>query len=348
MNQPPSAKRLLQEFLSKPVDAQLGLYTGDALFGEGHFEEAVAVWALADDADPRLRRIKDAPQAPPQARAASARADAAFRSHFTRLHENAIDHFPGAAGVDVSRVRNAIWPMTHDGPVEFRTPLHRPVIFYMPDLPAPTVTSNDILPWTGALESRWKEIRDEYLGAVSDEQQMNPYVPSTAREARWSKLAGRQDWSSFHLYEEGRKTEHAAHFPVTIEALQDVDLVRIDGEPMEVFFSRLKPGAHIPPHYGLTNTRLTTHLALVIPPDCTIRVGSEIHTWTEGRILAFDDSYEHEVWNRADVDRVVLIFEAHHPDLSEAERSAIEHAYSARRHWLAGRVELLQRHLAGH
>ena len=41
---------------------------------------------------------------------------------------------------------------------------------------------------------------------------------------------------------------------------------------MEAFFSRLVPGAHIPPHYGLTNTRLTVHLPLIVPEDCGIRV----------------------------------------------------------------------------
>ncbi|MEJ2603885.1 MAG: hypothetical protein P8172_11415 [Gammaproteobacteria bacterium] len=41
----------------------------------------------------------------------------------------------------------------------------------------------------------------------------------------------------------------------------------------------------------------------------------------------------------------MLIFEVHHPDLSAAERRAIENAYSVRERWLRERRPLLERHL---
>jgi aspartyl/asparaginyl beta-hydroxylase (cupin superfamily) len=52
---------------------------------------------------------------------------------------------------------------------------------------------------------------------------------------------------------------------------------------------------------------LRAHLGLVIPKDCNIRVGEETHTWEEGKMLIFDDSYDHEAWNDSDEDRFVLI-----------------------------------------
>ena len=76
---------------------------------------------------------------------------------------------------------------------------------------------------------------------------------------------------------------------------------------------------------------------MIVPGDCEIRVGSARHAWREGELFAFDDSYEHEAWNRAGKDRVVLIFEAHHPDLRPEERAAIERAIGAREHWIRGR-----------
>jgi aspartyl/asparaginyl beta-hydroxylase (cupin superfamily) len=99
----------------------------------------------------------------------------------------------------------------------------------------------------------------------------------------------------------------------------------------------MRPGAHIPPHFGAANNRLTVHLPLIVPAGCSIRVGDEIHTWREGELFAFDDSFEHEAWNTSDKDRVVLIFESHHPDLSKAERAAIEHAFESRGRWLKER-----------
>jgi aspartate beta-hydroxylase len=66
-----------------------------------------------------------------------------------------------------------------------------------------------------------------------------------------------------------------------------------------------------------------THLPLIVPPDCAIRVGGVEHVWQEGRCVTFDDTYEHEAWNRSEQTRVVLILDSWHPDLSEVERAAV-------------------------
>ena len=58
------------------------------------------------------------------------------------------------------------------------------------------------------------------------------------------------------------------------------------------------------------------HLALKVPEpreQCRIRVGDEIVTWEEGRSLIFDDTYEHEVWNDTDDERVVLFLDVVRP-----------------------------------
>lgn len=342
----PSADTLLRAFLANPRDSRLGLWAGDALQREGHEEEAVAAWALTDDVDPRVRWLHRAQNAPAEARAASARANEAFTRHFTRLHIEAIEALAARTDADLARVRDAVWPLTHSGPVRFETPLQQPQIFYMPGLPPEPVVGNERLSWAGALESAWADIRAEYERAAAERLDMDPYVPAATRDPRWQKLRGRLDWSSIHLYRESKATPQAARFPKTLAALEAADLVRIDGVPMEAFFSRLRPGAHIPPHFGLTNTRLTTHLPLIVPDDCAIRVGEDTWHWQEGHIIAFDDSFEHEAWNRSETDRVVLIFEVHHPDLSAAEREAIEHAYSVRDQWLRQRRALLERHLS--
>ena len=41
--------------------------------------------------------------------------------------------------------------------------------------------------------------------------------------------------------------------------------------------------------------------------------------WEEGKVLVFDDSFEHEAWNDSEAPRVVLIFDIWHPDLSKGE-----------------------------
>ena len=39
--------------------------------------------------------------------------------------------------------------------------------------------------------------------------------------------------------------------------------------------------------------------------------------------MVFDDTYEHEAWNRSDQIRVVLIFDLWNPHLTEVERAAV-------------------------
>jgi aspartyl/asparaginyl beta-hydroxylase (cupin superfamily) len=72
-------------------------------------------------------------------------------------------------------------------------------------------------------------------------------------------------------------------------------------------FSSLAPGTHIEPHTGFTNAVLRCHLGLVVPSGCSMRVGSETREWTEGGVLVFDDTIEHEVWHRGTSPRVILL-----------------------------------------
>eukprot|EP00501_MAST-03F_sp_TOSAG23-6_P000172 GSMAST32.ASY1.ANO1.175.1 assembled CDS len=91
----------------------------------------------------------------------------------------------------------------------------------------------------------------------------------------------------------------------------------------EIIFSRLAPKTRISPHCATTNFRLTAHLGISIPSEClspsnvcSIRVGTQWETWEEGRVLVFDDSFEHEVINDTDHTRIILLLRFWHPDIS--------------------------------
>ncbi len=60
---------------------------------------------------------------------------------------------------------------------------------------------------------------------------------------------------------------------------------------------------------------LRCHLPLIVPDSekCAIRVGEETHHWQEGKLVIFDDSFEHEAWNKSDARRVVLMFDIPNP-----------------------------------
>lgn len=96
-------------------------------------------------------------------------------------------------------------------------------------------------------------------------------------------------------------------------------------------FSILDAGTRIPPHTGVTNTRTTVHLPLVVPEGCGFRVGGEVRSWKVGEAWAFDDTIEHEAWNDSDRPRAILIVDAWNPLLTEAEREVVRAACSAMR-----------------
>lgn len=78
-------------------------------------------------------------------------------------------------------------------------------------------------------------------------------------------------------------------------------------------FSYLPPHTYIKPHKGFTKMVIRVHLGLIIPEDCGIKVGDITKTWQEGKLLIFDDSFEHEAWNNSDKDRFVLMLDIANP-----------------------------------
>jgi beta-hydroxylase len=78
-------------------------------------------------------------------------------------------------------------------------------------------------------------------------------------------------------------------------------------------FSYLPPHTHITPHTGFTKMILRVHLGLIVPKDCGIRVGNDTRHWEKGKLLIFDDSFEHEAWNNSDEDRYILMIDIPNP-----------------------------------
>jgi aspartate beta-hydroxylase len=204
-------------------------------------------------------------------------------------------------------------------------PRQKPSILYFPGLPATPWFARGHFPWFEALERETDAIRAELL-AVMDQGTGSERVFGTD-EAERRGLAGSQgapSWNGFYFYRHGEpRSDNLARCPRTATALEAVPLVHIRAHAPEVMFSVLTPGSHILPHRGVTNTRVVCHLPLVVPEECALVVGGEKRAWREGEAVAFDDTYEHEAWNRGSRTRVVLIIDVWNPHLSAAERDAV-------------------------
>ena len=95
----------------------------------------------------------------------------------------------------------------------------------------------------------------------------------------------------------------------------------------QVKFSVMYPGTHVHPHTGPTNCRLRAHLGLSVDKGdearMRLRVADKTLRWREGEIFVFDDSFEHEVRHDGEKERLVLIVDLWHPDLSEEQRRTL-------------------------
>jgi aspartyl/asparaginyl beta-hydroxylase (cupin superfamily) len=209
--------------------------------------------------------------------------------------------------------------------------LQQPTMMYFPGLAQQAFFERDDFPWVAAMEAATAAMRHELESVIANEQSFLPYVHSTPdRPAPANPLLDDPSWGAFHLWRGGERVEpNASSCPQTMEALDHAPIPRIAGRSPMAIFSLLKPGTHIRPHHGMLNTRLICHLPLIAPDGCGLRVGAETRHWRTGEMVIFDDSFEHEAWNRGQETRVVLLFEIWRPDLTPDERAALTDIFEA-------------------
>lgn len=201
----------------------------------------------------------------------------------------------------------------------------QPTFLYCPDLPTSPWLDRSLFPRMEEFESRTDAIAAE-LAPLLATGAHSEAVFGSADVAAQNLRSERGDpgWTGHYFYRHGERREaNCAACPATSAALDLLPLGRVKDHGPEVLFSVFTPGTHLLPHRGVTNTRVVAHLPLIVPPDCALRVGGEEHVWQRGRVVVFDDTYEHEAWNRSDQIRVVLILDLWNPHLTELEREAV-------------------------
>ncbi|HUJ60956.1 MAG TPA: aspartyl/asparaginyl beta-hydroxylase domain-containing protein [Kofleriaceae bacterium] len=208
-------------------------------------------------------------------------------------------------------------------PLELADPRQRPSFLYFPGLPVAPVFPRDALPFAEAYEAQTDAIAAEML-RVRDGDGVQPFhydVP----EADRGKLTAGASWDAYFFYCDGvRDAAHHDACPATSAALAALPLDQVRDHGPEVCFSIMRPGAHILPHRGVTNTRAVLHLGLEIPDGCALHLPGVLEQhWQRGACFAFDDTFEHEAWNRSDRTRVILLGDIWNPYLRPAEREVI-------------------------
>lgn len=209
--------------------------------------------------------------------------------------------------------------------LQYLHPKQRPTFMLFPDIPALNFFDREDFPELEAIEAITPEIQAELAEVMNGTEGFRPFIDMQGdRVGQWKALNHSPDWNAFFFYRDGmRYDDNCKRCPKTAAALDALDLSRVPAHSPEALFSILTPGTHIPPHTGVTNTRLVCHLPLVVPGNGALKVAGEAREWTEGRCMIFDDTFEHEAWNDSDRTRVVLIFDLWNPHLTPVERDAV-------------------------
>jgi len=163
-----------------------------------------------------------------------------------------------------------------------------------------------------ALESRFEEIKKE----AKD-------IGSSAYRAEAEPISRVGSWDVFFFYERGKKNIENCRLCPTITSIIE-EHPAVTTMAGLIYLSKLAPGTVISRHQGPTNIRVRCHLGIDIPTgECRLEVNGEVHQWNEGKCIVFDDSFEHRVWNLTDQERLILIVDLWHPDLTALEISLI-------------------------
>eukprot|EP00931_Biecheleriopsis_adriatica_P106538 TRINITY_DN80979_c0_g1_i1.p1 TRINITY_DN80979_c0_g1~~TRINITY_DN80979_c0_g1_i1.p1 ORF type:complete len:492 (-),score=104.44 TRINITY_DN80979_c0_g1_i1:49-1461(-) len=128
------------------------------------------------------------------------------------------------------------------------------------------------------------------------------------------------DWRFFEInapWEELAEDGCSAAAPAACRLWRELHAV---GMPLErAGYSVVEARGHLRMHMGRTNEQLKWHFGLYVPEEpagcARIRVAEEHRVYARDEFLFFDDSFEHEVWNNCNSERVVFQLVFRHPGL---------------------------------
>jgi aspartyl/asparaginyl beta-hydroxylase (cupin superfamily) len=152
-----------------------------------------------------------------------------------------------------------------------------------------------------------KILEDSYEGILADYLKIQEH-----QKMKWPEADLHNDkWKVFGLfdYPNGKKIEENCNICKFTSELIETHIPhhRTAG------YSIMTGNTIINPHEGHQDANynvLRLHLGLIIPSgDIALRIGNEIKSWEVGKVSIFDDTVNHEAWNKTDQDRVVLLLD---------------------------------------
>lgn len=189
--------------------------------------------------------------------------------------------------------------------------------------------------WEASEHSGLEKIATVFESSTIIEVLQHEYKNACSRRSLWKEnKIPNGAWKLFCFYDQGSKLvancDICPHTTRLLESINDFMIGCVYGNAM---ISVLEPGSQIEAHTGPCNFRLRCHLALFENKNYMVQVGTEVRSWEKGKLMVFDDSYVHRVWHERSSgdstdERVVLIFDVWHPDVSLCEQQSLSYLFA--------------------
>ena len=231
-----------------------------------------------------------------------------------------------AAGPELDRVKQHLLNFENYTQYEKHSEYQYPAYPIFPGLEHQSFYDTSLIEDAQILEKNFdiilKEAKAIQSGYISYSPRPTGILKNLGRMFNSKKVI--KTWSLYPFYYTGVDLESDnQQCPETLKILKSLPNLCVDYPWGDALFSLHQTNTHLPAHCSVDNLRIRCHLGLIIPDNSEIRVGNEKRNWEEGKCLVFDDSFEHEVWNRSDKDRLIMIVDFWNPGFTAIEREAL-------------------------
>ncbi|CAJ1395682.1 unnamed protein product [Effrenium voratum] len=206
---------------------------------------------------------------------------------------------------------------------------HTPQI-WVPNLRSMPLWDRDTwkdLPICSLLEEHFPVIQEETARAMADEA-------SAGFEDAYRFLYEKGEWNRVLLYHGRKFTEECDRvFPKTCALLRQwlpskPGLPWTSDQNEQVMVIKMKQGTDVETHSGPANNILNIHLGISGLEGAKLFVANETYTWEEGKVIAWDGSYDHRVHCLdCKETRVIMMVRYMHPDMSPAHYKGHERTH---------------------
>jgi len=179
------------------------------------------------------------------------------------------------------------------------------------------------LPICSRLEENFETIRDEVAASLRNEA-------DSGFEDAYRFLYERGEWNRVMLYHGREFTEECETVFPKICALLKQWLPSKPGLPWtsdqneQVMIIKMKVGTDVETHSGPANNILNIHLGVSGLKGAKLIVANQTYEWEEGKVIAWDGSYDHRVHClECTQERVIIMARYMHPDMGPAHYRGI-------------------------